>query len=128
MPRMHDSARRWAVMALIASACIVGCTVEPRRAPPLVDAGPSRPQGVLSAEEAERARARIAVGKSSKAEVVSALGKASAIVLFESGFEVWVYRIRPPQQANQGDTEFVMLFAPSGILTKTRLRSSAPVG
>ena len=126
MPGPRNSALRWAIMALIASVCIVGCTVEPRRAPPMVDGGPSRPQGVLSVEDAERAR--VAVGKSSKAEVVSALGKASAIVLFESGFEVWVYRIRSPQQAKQGDAEFVMLFAPSGILTKTRLRLSAPLG
>ena len=122
------SALRWTVVALIASTWIAACTVEPRRGPPPVEGELSRTPGVMSVEDAERARARVTVGKSSKADVVSALGKASAMLVFDSGFEVWVYRIRAPEKAKQGDAEFVMLFAPSGTLAKTRLRTAASAG
>ena len=124
----RNSALRWAVVALVASTWIAACTVEPRRGPPPVEGELSRTPGVMSIDEAERARARVTVGKSSKADVVSALGKAAAMLAFDSGFEVWVYRIRAPDKAKQGDAELVMLFAPSGILAKTRLRSAASAG
>jgi hypothetical protein len=61
--------------------------------------------------------------------VLAARGKAAAEISFDSGFEVWVYRIAsdtPPkpalEKAPPGNTEFVVLFAPSGIATKARIR------
>ena len=58
------------------------------------------------------AAAAIAIG-SSKADVRAALGDAT-VVDFASGYEVWVYRERA--------AELVMLFDPSGELTKMRVR------
>ena len=54
------------------------------------------------------------IGKSTKAEVRAALGEA-VVVDFASGYEVWVYR----------EPERVLLFEPSGILSKTRISFSA---
>lgn len=79
------------------------------------------------------AQSTIALGKSTKADVRAALGK-SMVVPFDSGFEVWAYRIQDPAKAAPGkteskgqpkepprETELVVLFAPSGIATKTRI-------
>ena len=63
----------------------------------------------------------LAVGKSTKAEVRAALGEA-IVVDFESGYEVWVYRERPGEKAKPPATELVLLFEPSGLLTRARIR------
>jgi hypothetical protein len=63
----------------------------------------------------------VAVGKSSKADVASALGPAIAI-RFDSGYEVWVYRWAGPDKTRRGATELVVLFEPSGLAAKVRLR------
>ena len=62
----------------------------------------------------------IVIGKTSKAEVMAALG-AATVINFDSGFEVWVYRAgsRAPAETK---AEFVILFTPGGIVKKTRLR------
>ena len=64
----------------------------------------------------------IIIGKSSKADVMRALGAAS-VINFDSGYEVWVYRAksRGPSEAK---AEFVILFSPNGVVKKTRLRSA----
>lgn len=62
----------------------------------------------------------VVVGKSSKSDVAAALGKATEIK-FDSGYEVWVYRQKGPGRAAT-PAEFVVLFAPSGIVKKTRIR------
>lgn len=49
----------------------------------------------------------------SKAQVQATYGKAAAI-RFDTGFEVWSYRY--------GKAEFSVLFGPSGVVEKTRLR------
>lgn len=67
----------------------------------------------------------IAIGKSTKADVAAALGKGAA-VRFDSGFEVWVYRIAGEGKATSGNAEFVILFAPSGVIAKTRIRPAPP--
>lgn len=85
------------------------------------------------------AQGNIAIGKSTKADVMAALGR-SMVVLFDSGFEVWTYRIKDPVKAIPGkteskgppkepprETELVVLFAPSGIATKTRIRPPVAV-
>ncbi|MBS0335450.1 MAG: hypothetical protein JSS40_01250 [Proteobacteria bacterium] len=55
----------------------------------------------------------VAIGKSTKADVISAYGKTVEID-FDSGYAVWVYRL--------GTAEFVLLFDPAGVLKKTRTR------
>ena len=63
---------------------------------------------------------RITAGKTTKADVRATLGEAK-VITFDSGFEVWVYKGRyaadVPAQA-----EFVVLFAPSGVVKKFRMR------
>jgi hypothetical protein len=68
----------------------------------------------------QQAHDAIEIGKSAKADVLAALGPAREIK-FDSGYTVWVYRAA----AGGSDTdraEYVILFAQSGIVTKTRLR------
>ena len=108
-------------------ACVAGC------------AGPAvSPGTTLSAREANDA---IAVGKSTKADVIAALGNAT-VVRFDSGFEVWVYhvadgatakasqaermRLAGSGRGTAGKAEFVLLFDPSGVVTKTRIRPPPP--
>ena len=62
----------------------------------------------------------VAIGQSSKQDVVAALGPGT-VVRFDSGYEVWVYR-RNPLRSEAANAEFVILFAPSGIVKKTRIR------
>ena len=70
----------------------------------------------------QQAAAAVAIGQSTKADVLAALGPATSI-RFDSGYEVWVYRGRPLRAPATG-AEFVVLFAPSGTVQKTRLRSA----
>jgi len=63
----------------------------------------------------------IAVGRSSKIEVRSALGQA-IVIAFDSGYEVWVYRWAGADGTTRAATELVVLFEPSGLATKLRLR------
>ena len=63
----------------------------------------------------------IAIGKSTKTDVTAALGPAT-VLKFDSGFEVWVYREKSAPDAAAAKAEFVILFAPSGIVKKTRIR------
>ena len=80
------------------------------RAPPFRDPGMSM----------QSANAMVATGQSTRADVMAALGPAT-VVKFDSGFEVWVYSAKAPE-SNVDPAEFVILFAPSGIVKKTRLR------
>ena len=67
----------------------------------------------------------VAVGKTSKADVLAALGPAT-VINFYSGFEVWLYRAKSREPA-EAKAEFVILFAPDGMVRKTRLRPAYPV-
>jgi len=60
----------------------------------------------------------LSIGRSTKSDVRAALGEAT-VVDFASGYEVWVYRQRAQEKPA---AELVLLFEPSGILTKTRVR------
>ncbi len=62
----------------------------------------------------------IVTGKSTQADVMAALGPAT-VVRFDSAYEVWVYRGKTSKAEAPG-AEFVILFAPSGIVKKTRIR------
>jgi hypothetical protein len=72
----------------------------------------------------QAAAQRIVLGQSTKADVAAVLGPAQAIV-FDSGYEVWVWRVLEPPAA-QAKTEFVVLFAPSGLATRMRVRPPSP--
>ena len=92
---------------LAACALLGGCALlqppPPKPAPP----GPSLSE-LLPA---------LAIGESSKADVLAAFGEPVAVD-FPSGYEVWVYREKSPART----AELVLLFDPTGILAKTRVR------
>ena len=67
----------------------------------------------------------ITIGKSSKADVLAALGTAT-VINFDSGYEVWVYRTKSREPA-EAKSEFVILFSPDGVVRKTRVRPSSAV-
>ena len=62
----------------------------------------------------------ITAGKSSKADVMAALGPAT-VINFDSGYEVWVYRAKSREPA-EAKAEFVILFGTDRVVKKTRLR------
>ena len=62
----------------------------------------------------------VTLGKTSKADVIAMLG-AATVINFDSGYEVWVYRAKSRGSA-EAKAELVILFAPDGVVRKTRLR------
>ncbi|MGQ0655098.1 MAG: hypothetical protein ACT4P4_23010 [Betaproteobacteria bacterium] len=70
---------------------------------------------------AERARSAVAPGRT-KDEVRAAIGNGQ-VIAFDSGYEVWVYRMSPPGGPASGKTELVVLFSPSGTVAKSRVRA-----
>ena len=106
---------------LLASAtcalCLAGCaTIDADSEPTLTKA---------TAVPAGAADARLSPGKSTKADVLAALGKTTAI-MFESGYEIWVYHVKDQARRGARAAEFVVLFDPSGVVTKTRTRPAPP--
>ena len=81
----------------------------------------SRPLGPAEVRSAQAAQEAVSIGKSTKADVRAALGEA-IVVDFDSGYEVWVYREQLLAKMPPLAKEFVLLFDPSGIVTKTRVR------
>ena len=79
--------------------------------------GVVRPDGLAP----PAAQTSVVSGKSTKADVMAALGPATAIP-FDSGYEVWVYRWRGADKTNRAATELVILFEPTGVVKKTRIR------
>jgi len=106
-------ALRRASAILAFCACVAGCATTDGEQPSLTRAT------TVPAE----ARAAVTIGRSTKAEILAALGKTAAIV-FESGYEVWVYRLRDAVDSQVATAEFVLLFDPAGVLAKTRIRPS----
>lgn len=115
-------------------ACVAGCAV-PGTSPVTTARAPAKTISAHSARDA------VTIGKSTKADVIATLGNTT-VISFDSGFEVWVYEIKgdTPAEAGwwerighadsekglPGKTEFVVLFAPSGVVTKTRIRPAPP--
>jgi hypothetical protein len=95
-------------------AVLAGCAVTP---PPPKPAPLGRGE-IVSAHAAEDA---LTVGTSTKSDIRAALGEA-VVVDFPSGYQVWVYRQRPTEKPPAPGAELVLLFDPSGTLTKTRVR------
>jgi outer membrane protein assembly factor BamE (lipoprotein component of BamABCDE complex) len=99
---------------LLAFLLVAGCAhVEPKPA--------EKPLGPGELVSAQAAQDALAIGSSTKADVRAALGQA-VVVDFSSGYEVWVYRERPKEESTVSKTELVLLFSPSGILSKSRVR------
>jgi hypothetical protein len=109
-----------------ACACIAVAACATPGASSLTTATASLPgTRAVSARDADTG---IVIGKSTRADVLAALGKTT-VVSFDSGFEVWIYRYRgdalaagTAAKASPGEAEFVVLFNPSGVATKTRIR------
>jgi hypothetical protein len=107
------------VMSLFASGLwLAGCA----GAPGVFGAGETAPPFLERNMSMQSASDAIVTGKSTKADVLAALGPAT-VVTFDSGFEVWVYRAKSREPA-AAKAELVLLFAPTGIVKKTRLRPS----
>src|SRR5450759_1698790 len=113
-------------VAFALCACVAGCAV-PGASPVTTGAA------AANAISARNAKDAITIGKSTKADVIAALGKTT-VVSFDSGFEVWIYQIigervtgetaaaswverilhaGSENGTSRGKTEFVVLFAPS---------------
>jgi len=103
---------------LAATALLAGCAL--LQPPPKPADAPLGLGEVLSAPTAENA---LTLGTSTKADVRAALGEA-VVVDFASGYEVWVYRERRQEKSAAPSAELVLLFEPSGILTKARVRQA----
>jgi hypothetical protein len=99
---------------LAACALLSGCAlVSPQpKEPPL---GPGEVASARAAEDS------VYVGKSTKAAVRAALGQATEVD-FESGYAIWVYREPARKEPPSPGAELVLLFDPSGLLTRTRVR------
>jgi len=87
--------------ALICCLGIAACAVQPAVADVTMITVPGRHQTICA-------------GQSSKADVILALGNTK-ILRFDSGFEVWVYHLE------DDGAELIVLFAPSGVVAKTRV-------
>ena len=102
-------------VAVALSVCVAGCTTPGPSAVPTAVVTPLETR-VIAPDRVKNAVA----GKSTKADVIAALGE-TLVISFDSGFEVWVYRLGRDTTA-----EFVVLFAPSGLVAKTRIRPAPP--
>lgn len=100
-------------LALAVGAGLVACvSVSPSEAPSLTKASPVAPTV---------ARDAAIVGKT-KSDVLAMLGQTVS-VKFDSGYEVWVYHLSEgPRPRARGKAEYVVLFDPSGVVTKARVR------
>ena len=97
-------------MRVVLAICVLlaGCATPP---PPKPPAGPSLAQLASS----------LSVGRSTKSDVRAALGEGT-VVSFDTGYEVWVYRQRAAEKPPAPAAELVLLFEPSGVLGKIRVR------
>jgi hypothetical protein len=120
-------------VALVLAAFLAGCaSPPPAEAPSAVVTSPR-----MKLLAADRVNA-VTVGKSTRADVLAALGE-TLVISFDNGYEVWVYRFAsdapvkgaltqrlvrrgPEKLAAEQSAEFVILFSPSGVVAKTRIR------
>ena len=110
-------------VALAVIACMGGCAAPGPSTVPSAVVTPMRSKVI----PADRVQGAAVIGKSTKADVVAALGETLAIS-FDSGFEVWVYRLGKDKTRRDTTGEFVILFAPSGLVAKTRIRPAPQPG
>ena len=107
--------------SMVCAGCLwlAGCA-----GPGLFNMGADAPASSNPAVSMQNAGDTIVIGKTTKAEVMAALG-AATVINFDSGFEVWVYRARS-RAPSETKAEFVILFTPGGIVNKTRVRPAYP--
>ena len=120
-------------VAIVLAGCIAGCAIQPPTTPSAVVT--SRATTLITAD---RVKDAVAIGKSTKADVLAALGE-TLVISFDNGYEVWLYRLANDAPARESlgqriarmgsqkakretTAEFVILFAPSGVVAKTRIR------
>ena len=102
------------VIGVLVAALLTGCAVLGTNAVPAFrDPALSMPS----------AHAKVIPGQSTRQDVLAALGPAT-VVTFDSGFEVWAYRTQATR-AFPARAELIILFGPSGLVRKTRLRPPA---
>ncbi len=106
--------------AFLTCLCVAGCAGTGMLGPS--PEGPGTARATTGESLAPQvAMDRIVIRKSTKADIVAALGKA-IVIPFDSGYEVWVYRWRGSDSTARAATELVVLFEPSGLATKARVR------
>lgn len=126
---MNLHAFRWWLILLLA-ALVTGCINLPK---PMANSNVRKIAEISSQEQLQT----IEVGKSNKQDVLLKLGVTRS-VSFESGYEVWAYQIKQnipvkttwvqriekmgSDKGVLGNLEVVLLFDPSGILSKKRVR------
>ena len=118
-----------AVVAIAFASCVGGCATSQYEAPSAVVTSP-RARVVPS----DRAANAVTIGRSTRADVIAALGE-TLVINFDTGYEVWVYQLADSRRAAAGPlfgrrdpekaTELVILFGPSGVVTKTRVRPAS---
>ena len=70
--------------------------------------------------DAARIASAAVIGQATRASVLAALGKTHKVT-FDSGYETWLYQV--PRGGGGGRfAEFVILFDPTGKVSKTRQR------
>ena len=109
-----------AVSAVLICLCVAGCA-SPSAGSNTQAAVPAFRDPAMSMQSANEA---ITIGTSTRAEVLAALGPA-IVVKFDSGYEVWAYRKKSPERSPEKaatPAELVILFAPSGVVKKTRIK------
>lgn len=120
-PSVHRPFYGSALVAAAVMACVAGCAGTDS-----LDLRPEGPGSVSTpagqALTPQAAMALVAPGSSSKADVRAALGTRAIVIPFDSGYEVWVYRWPGPDKTSRSATELVLLFEPSGLASKVRLR------
>lgn len=91
---------------------VAGCASTPSSPPPLKSG---------EVRSIEVARNGLSIGTSTKTEVRALLGRTNEVA-FDSGYEVWAYRQQLKEKEKPPSRELVLLFDPSGVLRKMRLR------
>ena len=124
---MNGAVQLATASALFACAAVTGCAVGTAKPVPVT--GPP----LLDPAIAQQVADDLASGRRTRADVAARLGDA-IVVGFDSGYEVWVYRLaeaadakQRARRANRAQTrdsagELVILVAPSGEVVKARTR------
>lgn len=114
MSRSKQLHRAASAMGVLVAMLLAGCAgLGTHAAPPFRDPSLTMPN----------AQTLVIPGQSRRPDVLAALGPAT-VVTFDSGFEVWAYRTEATR-ASPARAELVILFEPSGVVRKTRLRTPA---
>ena len=116
MMRMPGKLQFSISLVLASCFCLAGCVGSGS----FLKSEDLKPTFINKSMSLQEAQDLIVLGSSMKADLLTALGPAT-VVKFDSGYEVWVYRGKPAKAPATG-AEFVVLFSPSGVVMKTRIR------